>query len=269
MGRFQSRRLGQIFSSLSPRLRLRDRFEKNLPKSPRLKPLVFLNMLEVIDQNIWVARAAILPFGTYATMTIVRLLDGKLVVISPIPLSNSLKAEIDGLGEVTAVVSPSRFHHMFAYDVLQHYPQARFFYSPAVLKKTLKKIDQLSCEQFVLSSSFLKSSELAPILVDGMPKIEEFVFYHSESKTLIATDFLFMVKETKNFWLKIFWKLLGITPLLPSQSRYFRSHIKDRQAYNASLLALKSLPIKRIIVAHEMVIEGDALKHAQKILSTS
>lgn len=222
-------------------------------------------MLKLIDKNIWVARASILPFNTFATMTIVRLLDGGLVMISPIPLSPALKAEIDSLGQVAMVVSPSRFHHMFAFDFLKHYPQAHYSYSAAVLKKTLEKVATLPNKLCPLPLG--NFAELMPILIDGMPKIQEFVFYHPGLKTLIATDFLFMVKETKNWWLKLFWKILGITPLLPSQSRYFRSHIKDRQAYDASLLMIKGLPIDRIIVAHEMTIEGDALKHAQKIIS--
>ena len=53
-------------------------------------------------------------FGT--RMTVVRLSDGGLFLHSPIRLDGGLRAQLDALGEVRAIVAPNRFHHLFAGD---------------------------------------------------------------------------------------------------------------------------------------------------------
>lgn len=52
-----------------------------------------------------------LPYTT--RMTIVRLSDGGLWVHSPIQLSNSIKEQINNLGQVKYLIAPNHLHHLF------------------------------------------------------------------------------------------------------------------------------------------------------------
>ncbi|KPK11992.1 MAG: hypothetical protein AMJ62_16130 [Myxococcales bacterium SG8_38] len=71
--------------------------------------------LSEIDDGLWTTAVPLRFWGveTGARMTIVRLRDGGLFVHSPLWLDATLKAEIDSVGPVTAVVAPSLFHHLW------------------------------------------------------------------------------------------------------------------------------------------------------------
>jgi len=71
-------------------------------------------------------------------MTVIRLTDGGLFLHSPIRLDGGLRAapirldgglraELDGLGEVRAIVAPNKFHHLFAGDACAAYPKAKLY----------------------------------------------------------------------------------------------------------------------------------------------
>lgn len=60
-------------------------------------------------------------------MTIIRLADGGLFLHSPIPLDDGLRAELDGLGEVRAIVAPNKAHHLFVGDCCAAYPDAKLY----------------------------------------------------------------------------------------------------------------------------------------------
>src|SRR4051812_27243130 len=65
-----------------------------------------------------------LPFPT--RMTVARLADHTLALISPIPIDDALSAELADLGPVSHLVAPNLLHHL-------HLPQARQRYSAARL----------------------------------------------------------------------------------------------------------------------------------------
>lgn len=59
-------------------------------------------------------------------MTVIRLPDGGLFLHSPIRLDDGLRAELDALGTVRAVVAPNKAHHLYVGDYRVPYTKARF-----------------------------------------------------------------------------------------------------------------------------------------------
>ncbi|MDF4951923.1 DUF4336 domain-containing protein, partial [Vibrio parahaemolyticus] len=74
-----------------------------------------------------------LPYTT--RMTIVRLSDGGLWVHSPIQLSNSIKEQINNLGQVKYLIAPNHLHHLFLSEWVFAYPSAEIYGTDEVIKK--------------------------------------------------------------------------------------------------------------------------------------
>jgi len=60
----------------------------------------------------------------WCRMTVVRLRNRQLLLHSPIPIDADMKAEIEGLGEVTHIVSPNLYHHLYAGEAQKAWPDA-------------------------------------------------------------------------------------------------------------------------------------------------
>lgn len=71
---------------------------------------------------------------TGTRMTVVRLRDG-LLVHSPIPLTAELRARVDALGSVSAIVAPSKFHHLYAGPWADAWPDAVLCGCPSVIAR--------------------------------------------------------------------------------------------------------------------------------------
>jgi hypothetical protein len=81
-------------------------------------------------------------------MTVVRLEGGELLLHSPIAASDALRRELDALGRVRYVIAPNRFHHLYAGDYAQAYPESRLFVAPGLERKRRDLvIDSVLCDE--------------------------------------------------------------------------------------------------------------------------
>ena len=94
-------------------------------------------MIEELADGIWTVAMPLqltgIEFGT--RMTIVRVGDDGLVLISPCSIDDSLASEINALGTVRAVIAPNAFHHRYFADAIERYPGASRFFAEGVAKK--------------------------------------------------------------------------------------------------------------------------------------
>jgi hypothetical protein len=67
-------------------------------------------------------------------MTVVRLADRSLALISPVPIDDALSAEIEELGQVAYLLAPNLMHHLHLRAAFERYPGARLL-GPAGLAK--------------------------------------------------------------------------------------------------------------------------------------
>lgn len=209
--------------------------------------------LRSIANELWVIehplRVGGLQLGTRTT--VVRLASGGLWVHSPGPLEPALIAEISALGPVQALVAPNAMHHLYLTQNAQAFPQATVYVSPALPAK-LKSA--LSYEILSDEPPTLWRDDLAQHLVGGMPKLQEVVFLHHASRTLILTDLAFHIRHSDSWFTRLFMHLNGAYGHF-GPSRIFRTLVKDRAALRSSLARMQEWDFDRIIVTHGEILE--------------
>ena len=222
------------------------------------------SILETIADNVWSVPAPFKVFGLIALngrMTIVRLQNGDLWLHSPIPISDALREELDALGPVRYLVAPSCFHHMFVGPWKEAYPDAQIFAARGLHKKR----EDLSIDTLFREPKKQHWDEFSQFTIEGMPAVNEVLFFHKPSSTLIVTDFLFYIPEASGFtgfyaWINGFKQKIT-TPFL------FTLAIKDKEAFRTSLTTLRSWNVKHISMCHHYIYsQEDANTRVQAAL---
>jgi hypothetical protein len=219
-------------------------------------------MLQKIAPNLWHTQHSFVVSGIRASsrMTVVRLQDGRLWLHSPVPITDALKAELMALGEVAYVVAPSKAHHLFVAKCMAAFPQAKLFGAPGLLTKRpdLQGMVEL---QAVAEPSW--QADLEQLFFAGLPMVNETVWFHKPSRTLIITDLLQCYQGELSFGLKLYAHLTGTLNqwAVPKTVRWM---VKDRAAALASARKMFEWPFERVIVAHNAILEADAHMMVEK-----
>lgn len=223
-------------------------------------------MLRELSENIWISDGDAVPFFTlpYTTrMTVVRLKNGDLFIHSPIKPKSELLQEVSKLGNVKYLISPNKIYHLFLQDWIKLFPDSKIYASPGLRKKRkdikftadLKDFPEVEWED-----------EIDQLIFKGSSIMEEVVFFHKASKTLILTDLIENFDENYFSGIKkIIAKISGIvapngqTPIDWRLSFFFGKR-KARKCFER-ILAWQP---ERIIVAHGKNIKVDAIDFLRK-----
>jgi len=213
-------------------------------------------MLQKCAQDLWICdveQKLGLGVRLPARMTVLRLPDGSLALVSPTPISEELATELAALGEVSALIAPNAYHHLHLPAAARRYPAARVLGAPGVAgKQRSLRIEPIAPE----GVSNLRDA-LAARLIDGVPKISEVALYHAPSRALIVTDLVFNIESPPTWATKLVLAISGTNGKL-AQSRMWSWLKQDASAASASTAALFAWPFERVIVAHGSVLERDA-----------
>jgi hypothetical protein len=121
-------------------------------------------------------------------MTIIRLNDGNLFLHSPVKLDSELKRALNALGPVGAVVAPNRAHHLFVRDYIESYPQAMSYGAPGLPERRPDlRLDATLGDEAPREWQGVIEQQL----FRGAPPLNEVVFFHPSSRTVIFTDLIF------------------------------------------------------------------------------
>jgi hypothetical protein len=185
-------------------------------------------------------------------MTVIRLPDGGLFLHSPVRLDDRIRAELGALGTVRAVVAPNRFHHLFVGDYRVPYPRARFYGALGLQTKRrdLAFFGMLGDEPMPEWRGTIEQR-----LFRGAPSLNETVFFHPLSRTLLLTDLAFNIPEGKVWGVPLLFKIMG-TPGRFGPSRLVRLAIRDKKAALNSLKRILEWDFDRVIVTHGDIIES-------------
>ena len=216
-------------------------------------------MLQPIDTNIWHAVHAFQANGLPITsrMTVIRLAGQRLLIHSPIPLSDHLREQLDSLGRVAFIVAPNLMHHLFLAEFASAFPDA-IVYGPVGLgakRPRLGAIRELPAED---SADWLP--DLEHFAFEGIPAGNESVWFHRPSATLIITDLVQWMDGDIPWSIKTYALLTGVRRQL-AVSRTVRMLVRDRKAAAQSSERLLLWPFKRVVLAHNTIVDTDA--HAQ------
>jgi len=206
--------------------------------------------------NLWVVdRPFKLPYvraevGT--RMTCIRLTRRRLLLHSPVKLDAALRQSLDALGEIKAIVAPNRLHHLFLAEYITSYPQARVYTAPSLRKKRpdLRITSELGDEP---QNEW--RGEIEQHLFRGAPPLNEVVFFHPATRTLVLTDLAFNISKNAAKRSPLFYWLWDVGHFGPHRFVRIRG-IRDRLAAGASVERILRWNFDRIIVSHGDVLES-------------
>jgi hypothetical protein len=205
--------------------------------------------------DLWVAdRGLKLPVGDIGTrMTVIRLADGGLFLHSPVHLDAETRRAIEDIGPVRAVVAPSKVHHFFVGDYIAAYPAARIYAAPGLAekRKDLRFHGELGDD-----APAEWAGAIGQHVFRGAPGINEVVFFHAATRTLLLTDLAFNVpaNHTAGPRARFFYWLVGAAGRF-GPHRIVRLAIRDRTAARTSVQKILQWNFNRVIVTHGDVLE--------------
>jgi hypothetical protein len=219
--------------------------------------------MEQVDEGLWTVTAPLRYAGLQVNtrMSVCRLSDGALALISPIAIGDELQAAIDLIGTVRVLVAPNLLHHLHIGDWIAAYPEARS-YAPDGL--ATKRPDLEFSGRLGPEFDQDTGDDLLRLSIEGMPKLNESLFYHRPSKTLIATDFCFFMPDSTGLT-RLGMALMGVHKTVKCDL-LFRMMIRDKDAFRRSLVALRTLPIHHLSMCHHSVVSEGAEVAIQDVL---
>lgn len=209
--------------------------------------------LTPLAPDLWVASRPLPIFvgDIGARMTAVRFRDGSLLLHSPVALDLETRLALDGIGRVRWIVGPSKVHHLFLTQYVSTYPDAALCGTPGLPEKR----SDLRF-QHVLDAALRErwGGEVDFFLFEGAPGMNESVFFHPASRTLVLTDLAFNVPPGAPNRARVFHWLVGAAGRF-GPHRIVRLAIRDRQAARRSVDRLLGWDFDRVVVSHGEVLE--------------
>ena len=208
-------------------------------------------MLTALAPDLFTATSTIRFFGMILPirMVVVRLPDGSLVLVSPIPMDDALAAEVASLGEVRFLAGPNLLHHLSLGPARERFPGATLLGAPGLAAKRT----DLSFDGDLTGAPW--GDALSAHLIAGAPRINEVVLHHAPSSTLITADLLFNIVTPANRWTAVVLAIAGTRGRLARSREWWRL-VKDKAAFNQSLDRILALPFDRVTMAHGEVVEA-------------
>jgi hypothetical protein len=222
--------------------------------------------IESFGSNLWIAsgrrvRMMGIPFST--RMTVARLGDGSVWLHSPVDPTDDLCQAVDALGRVAHVVAPNKLHSLASPLWKRRYPSARLWVSPGLCQRHPGfPADEVMSEDRVTTWR----DEIRHHVFRGSSFLDEVVFLHSESKTLIVTDLIQRHDPLEESW---FWRLVkkaaGVLGEQGGTARDLRFTFSDRAAARESVSIVLGWDFDQVVLSHGLCITNNAksvVKHA-------
>ncbi|MDA9951651.1 DUF4336 domain-containing protein [Oligoflexaceae bacterium] len=213
--------------------------------------------LKNFAKNIWTIER---PFKMYGLplgnrMTIVDYSgNGDLWLHSPVSFTDDVEECLSNLGTVRYVVAPNRWHHLAVGDYIENYPDTQFICAPGLDEKRPDlKFDGVIGDQ----GSYPWSSVLSHQVIEGSPILNEVVFYHEPSQTLVVTDVGIHICEDSPLLTRLVFKLIGGYRHFGWTAVEKIFLIKNKKAFNSSIDKVLKWDFDKIILSHGQPVLGD------------
>jgi hypothetical protein len=216
-------------------------------------------MLKEFGDEIWIAdgpHVSVVGFHYPTRMAVIRLSDGGVFIWSPTRLTESLRAEVDGVGQVRHIVAPNSLHHLFLPEWKRACSGAKVYAAPGLRKK---RKDIVFDADLGDTPGRDWAGEIDQVVMRGNFITAEVVFFHVKSGTVLFTDFIQQIPANMlSGWRAIVAKLDLMTEPEPSVPRKFRVAFTNRRAARDSLVRILTWPTEKVLMAHGTPVEKDA-----------
>jgi hypothetical protein len=226
-----------------------------------------LNTPKPLGEGLWVVDGPIermaylggsIPFPT--RMVVVRLGGGGLFLWSPTEPENGLRSRIEALGPIQHLVSPNRIHYAHVGAWKRAYPGATAWASPGVRERaSAQRVEVAFDANLGDEPEPAWRDDLDQLVFRGSRYMEEIVFFHRGTRTVILADLI------ENFEPGKVGKVSGLLMRLagsldpdgkaPLDLRLtFLGHKRQARASFERMLAWKP---EKVIMAHGRPYYGD------------
>lgn len=227
-----------------------------------------MSVIEPFGEDIWtvegdVVRLVAIPFAT--RMTVIRLQSGGLWVWSPVAPSEARCATVDALGRVEHLVAPNKIHSLGLEPWKQRYPDARVWVSPQFSKR-----HPSIAADGVLGESAPEAwrGVIGQLFFAGSKLLDEMIFCHHASRTLIVTDLIQRHDPTHEKW---FWQLgkrvAGVLGESGGTAIDLRLSYRDRAAARQSVERILDWDFDRLIISHGLCVQQGAKDVVRRALA--
>lgn len=226
--------------------------------------------LEEFGENLWIADGPLvrdMGFLFTTRMSVVRLSTGNLWLSSPVALSSETLSEITQKGPVRYLVAGTQRHVWRLTEWHKLFPEAELW-GPKTTALTLKKGEIPFTGILGDAPPEGCAADLDQLPFRGNPLIEEVVFLHKPSRTLILDDLIQNVPplEGKPFRNAVV-KLAGVAYPDGGVPRDGQLTFVHRSLARQSLEKLLSWDFDKLILAHGVCIEKDAKPFVERAFS--
>lgn len=213
-------------------------------------------MLQQLGESIW-AHEQRIRFGglpLWHRMSVIKLANGGLALHSPTRLDPELKQELGNLGPVVAIIAPSWWHDLYLRETVCAFPAAIIYPAPTLAKwsRSLSSTNALSN-----SPPALWECDMDQHRVGGIGLfLDEVVFYHWSSKSIIVADLLFNISHADaNITRALAGVVIGPYPGCRF-ARLYQPFVFDRRRFRDSVERILEWDFNQIIVGHGAVIQN-------------
>ena len=226
-----------------------------VPTQPQTTPHA---PLEQLAEELWGwEHDLFMPGGIHfrGRTTVVRLPDGGLWLLSPNPIDDRRAEELAGLGPVRHLVAPNKLHHVHLGDVAARYPDAVLWAAPGLAAKRADLRFDATLDDVPPDAW---AGHIDQVAVRGASWLDEVVFMHRPSGTLLVTDLVFNIYGCRGLLTPLVLRMAGAWRRL-AQSRLVRRSVDDRAAFRDSGRRVMALPFDKVVMAHgRPLLENDA-----------
>ena len=191
-------------------------------------------------------------------MSIVKLADGSLWVDSPVPVPSDVLERITRLGPVRYLVAATPRHVWRLASWHDLFPEAELWACKSTLF-TLKKGNLAFTGTLTDQPPRGWADDLDQVAFKGNPLIEEVIFLHKRSGTVILDDLIQIHSPVKGKLLRnALFKLEGVVSPYGGVGLDIRLSFTHRNLARRSLAKLLSWDFDKLIIAHGVCIEKGA-----------
>jgi glyoxylase-like metal-dependent hydrolase (beta-lactamase superfamily II) len=234
-----------------------------------------LDTLKEVSEGLWVVDGGVsqmklaiglrIPFPT--RMVVIKLPSGELALWSPVSPTDSLRAQIDELGRVAHLISPNKLHYAQLATWKGAYPSAVVWASPGVRERARANRSPVIFDAElgdVEESAW--GGVLDQMIFRGSRVVEEIVFFHRKSRTLILADLI------ENFEPSKLGPVMAATMLLVGATdpdgkatlNYRMTFAGNHRVARLSLERVLAWAPDKVIIAHGRWYERDGVAELRR-----
>jgi len=216
-------------------------------------------MLKEFGASLFYSDGPTVPFFGFpypTRMAVAKLSDGSVWVWSPVELTEELANEVQAIGPVRHIVSPNKIHHLFLKEWADRWPDALVYAPPGLARR---KPDLRFDAELGGEPDPAWAADIDQVIFRGSLTMEEVVFFHRQSRTVIICDLIQRhPASTMSGWKGMLMRLDGLVGERGSTPREWRASFLKRGPARTARKKVLGWNAERLLIAHGECVKTEA-----------